>query len=161
MRKLKLIISLFMILSLFACVSSSFAQDYLDKSEKYEGGIRAKFFFKVDFILKNAKDIKINVDQEENMKKLVLKLKKFIILKEAEIETLYMDIDSELKKDTLYINAINSFIDKKYEVQKQKEKASVEAYVALDEMLDRDQKNRVKELMLLNSQKDKQNNMKD
>ncbi|NQV03860.1 MAG: hypothetical protein HQ532_00015, partial [Candidatus Omnitrophica bacterium] len=59
--------------------------------------------------------------------------------KKAEIDLIAIDIKAALWEDTIDLGSVNTLIDRKYELKKQKTKALVAAYAALKGMLTKEQ----------------------
>ncbi|NQT46560.1 MAG: Spy/CpxP family protein refolding chaperone [Candidatus Omnitrophica bacterium] len=116
------------------------------KSEGHHKDFGEKFSLKAHLILKNEEELGLSDDQVEKVKTLKLKNKKGLIMQEAEIEVLSLELKSKMWSDEIDTSAINKLIDQKYELKKAKAKSSVEACVALKKILTKEQKAKLKAL---------------
>ncbi len=144
-KKLVIAVALVMILAVaqavsFACEGGS------KKSKGHYGKSGNKVVTKAHMILKNEDELGLSNEQTTKIKELMLKSKKDEIMQTAEIKTIALDIKSEMWKDAVDTEAINTLIDKKYETKKEKAKSSVAAYVELKNILTKEQKEKLKEL---------------
>lgn len=116
------------------------------KSEGHHKGFGEKLSLKAHLILKNEEELGLSDEQVGKVKALTLKNKKDLIMQEAEIEVLSLDIKSKTWGDEIDTSAINKLIDQKYELKKAKAKSSVEAYAELKKVLTDEQKAKLKAL---------------
>ncbi len=142
----------------FISLSYAFAEDEpMEKCPMEMMGMRAmkkmddkmdfedKFYRKIHFILMRSAELGVSDQQVEQIQTLKYKTKKSLILKDAEIEGLGLDIMDALRKENVDVNAVNKIIDRKYEVKKQKAKELVNADVQLRTTLTAEQRNKLKE----------------
>jgi hypothetical protein len=113
-------------------------QDKMDLEEKFHG--------KAYFLMTNAEELGIDAAQKQKIHDIKIKAKKGLIMKEAEIEVLALDIMEMLGKEDTDLAAINKLIDKKYDIKKQKAKDLVAACVELKGVLSKDQQKKAKEM---------------
>lgn len=104
-----------------------------------------KFYHKAHYILMRSEELGLSDQQAEQIKALKYKTKKSMIAKDAEIESLALDIMDALSKDNVDVAAVNKIIDKKYEAKKQKAKELVNACVTLRATLTDEQRKKLKE----------------
>ena len=114
--------------------------------DKHKMHITDKFFMKAHFVLIHKDEIGLTEDQVNQIKDLKVAIKKDVIRKGAEIEVIMLDVWSELHKKQVDISAVNTFLDKKYELKKEKTKGAASAYVKLKGILTEDQMTKVKSL---------------
>ena len=107
------------------------------------GGV---FYNKAYFLIKNKEELGLSDKQVKKIKDLKLKAKKDLITREGEIEILALDIKGQMYEETIDTKAISELIDKKYELERAKSKSSVEAYVALKNILTKKQNKQLKSL---------------
>jgi hypothetical protein len=100
------------------------------------GQVENFFFSHIHFILKHRDKLSLTDKQLQRFQELNLQAQKEAILKDAEIQTMAMDLDNELTKDLIYLNHLTHYIDKKYEALKLKEKFFADAFVIIREILD-------------------------
>lgn len=139
MRKVLLVL---MCLSLL--VPSVYAEH--GKMKGGHGDFDQKFCQKAMMIVKNQEELGLSDAQVKKVKDLKMSTKKDLIRKNAEIEILALDIKSALWEDEVDLNAINTLIDKKYDLKKEKTKSLVAAYVSLKGMLTKEQQKTLKGL---------------
>lgn len=104
------------------------------------------FSCKARFIVEKASELGLSDDQVEKVTALKYSVKKNLIRKDADIETLALDIKEALGKDEVDLKAVNSLIDKKYAVKAEKTKDLIEACVNVKRILTKDQQKKLKEL---------------
>lgn len=101
---------------------------------------------KAHFIVEKASELGLSDDQVEKVKALKYSAKKNLIKKDADIETLALDIKEALGKDEVDLNAVNSLIDKKYAVKAERTKDLVKACVNVKKILTNDQQKKLKDM---------------
>ncbi|MDD5449208.1 MAG: Spy/CpxP family protein refolding chaperone [Candidatus Omnitrophica bacterium] len=106
------------------------------------------FFMKTHYILANGAEINLTEDQETKIKELVYSAKKAVIMQDAAIESLELDIMQAFMKSPIDVNAINGLIDNKYAAKASKAKDLVAAYVNLQKILTKDQQNKLKDMWM-------------
>lgn len=104
------------------------------------------FSCKAHFIVEKASELGLSDDQVEKVKALKYSAKKNLIKKDADIETLALDIKEALGKDEVDLNAVSSLIDKKYAVKAERTKDLVKACVNVKKILTNDQQKKLKDL---------------
>ena len=117
------------------------------KMQEEKTGLKEKFFEKTRFILMNASELDLDEAKIEEIKTLKHNLKKSLIMRDAEIETIDIDIMDAMSKDNLDLEVVDKLIDRKYEAKKMNAKEIAEACMNLRMMLTQDQQNKLKELM--------------
>jgi hypothetical protein len=141
---MKRIAVLIVILSCFL-VTSSYADSY-KKSRHHGYGLDKQFVSKVRLALKNQDELGLSDEQYEKLKTLKLNTKKDLIKRKAEIDIIGVDIKGKLYEDSIDKKSINKLIDQKYELKKAKAKALVDAYAEFQNILNDEQKKKLKEL---------------
>ncbi len=109
-------------------------------------GPEEKFYQKAFFLLSNADEIGLTDDQAEKIRALKLKVKKSLIMEDAQIETLALDISDALAADQADTKKIDSLVDKKYELKKQRTKEIIQGYLDLRSILTKDQQEKLKKM---------------
>ncbi|MBU1061454.1 MAG: hypothetical protein KJ957_02085 [Candidatus Omnitrophica bacterium] len=117
-----------------------------EKMEGYHGDLEGKFSHKAYFILKGQEELGLSDEQVVKIKDLKIETKKELIRKEAELDILALDIETELQKDTVNRDVVDKLIDRKYDIKKEKAKFLVNAYATLKGLLTTQQKDKMKEL---------------
>lgn len=141
------VITVFLAAMLMLGVATVAAHAYGQADSKGCGmDFEKKFCQKAQFILSNQEEMGLSDEQVEKMKELKMNLCKEMIKKDAEISIAALDIETEMHKDPINIEALNKLIDSKYDLKKEKAKAAVSAYAALKGMLTKEQKDKMKEL---------------
>ena len=150
MRRLIIIATLVMSVLVFSNIQSVAEASYSrsgcsDPNCPYSKGGRStytmtdKFFDKYQWIMNSRDKIGLTDDQVSNLKSLKHEFKKGIILKEAQIDVLALDIKSAMHQNPIDVEAVNALIDKKYDFKKAKVKSSVEAIAKLKSMITAEQ----------------------
>jgi Spy/CpxP family protein refolding chaperone len=104
-----------------------------------------KFCHKAAFILANADEISLNDEQIGKVRAITLKVKKNIVMKEAQIKTLALDIEDAVKEDDVDMKIINALVDKKFDLKKEKTKEALQGYVDLRGVLTKEQREQIKQ----------------
>ncbi|MDD5019534.1 MAG: hypothetical protein PHH75_06810 [Candidatus Omnitrophica bacterium] len=108
-------------------------------------GAEDKFHMKAFYLLANADEIGLTDDQVKTIEDLKLKVKKNLIMKDAEINTLGLDIAAALKEDEVDMKRVNALVDKKYDLKKQRTKDAIQGYIDLRGILTNEQREKLKE----------------
>lgn len=108
--------------------------------------LKDQFYHKAHYILENQEALGLSEDQIEKIESLKLETKKGLILQEAEIEVLAIDIKSKLHEDTIDVKGIDALIDKKYDLKKANTKALIKSFADLKNLLTPEQKKTLKAL---------------
>ncbi|MFC2061219.1 Spy/CpxP family protein refolding chaperone [Elusimicrobiota bacterium] len=103
-----------------------------------------KVMKKLHTIFMSKEELALSEDQIEKLKEMKIDTKKELIRKNADIEIMQLDIESNLWQDEIDVNAVNALIDKKYEVKKAKAKMLVDTYSRLKLVLTEKQKEKLK-----------------
>lgn len=111
--------------------------------------MKKKFFKKASFILGQYGELELSEEQTGKIKELKINVKKDLIMKEAEIEVLAIDVKSAMRKSSIDVDAVNTLIDKKYALLADKTKFLVKSFASLKNILNDDQKNKLKKLCSL------------
>ena len=85
-------------------------------------------------------------EQIKKVKALKLDTKKDLIMTNAEIDVLALEIKAEMWMDSIDLDSIDKLIDKKYDLKKGKTKSLVASYAALKNILTKGQKTKMKEI---------------
>lgn len=110
------------------------------------GSLDGKVFHKAKFLLKKQEELGLSEEQVSRIKEIKMALKKDLITRKADIEVAGIDIKAALSADKLDAEAVNTLIDKKYELKKQKAKRTVEAYAQLKDVLTAEQRSQIKDM---------------
>ncbi len=117
-----------------------------EKTKGHCKGFGEKFFSKAHLILKNKEELGLSDKQVKEIKDLKIKTKKDLIRKKAEIDIVALDIKAAMWGKKIDTGAINSLIDKKYDLKKEKAKSLVGACAAIKGILTEEQKDKLKDL---------------
>jgi len=115
------------------------------KMEKME--FDEMFFHKLYFIGAYSEEIKLTDEQKEDLKALKYRVRKDLIMKDADIDTYALEIKETLEQDQISkedLARLNEMIDKKYEVKKEKAKVIALAYSDLKKVITVDQLRKLK-----------------
>lgn len=102
--------------------------------------INDKFLQKQRRILKYKEELGLNQKQIEKIEALKINLEKDMVLLDAKIEVVNIELRSVLSRDEADIKTVNDLIDQKSELEKSKGKALAAAYVNLKEVLTPEQR---------------------
>ncbi len=130
----------------FSCAHKKQSSCYKDKGSKCPF---ASCFMKAPCCaLKNKENLSLTTEQETKIKDLCTKTRKDFIQLKANAETIEVDIKTKLMEDyNLDTKALNSLIDKKFELKKQMVKSLINSHVTLLSLLTPEQKEKFKEVM--------------
>lgn len=103
-----------------------------------------KFAMKARFIGDSAEELGLTEEQISKVRDIKMKTKKMIIMKEAEIDVIELDIKSGLWQDSVDSAAIGVLVAKKYEIEKEKALGIVEACLAIRNVLTKEQMSKLK-----------------
>ena len=140
----------FVVLAVLVCFGLLATHVYAEKGHGKAKGdkwdLEKKFSHKAGWILKSQEDLGLSDEQVKKIKALKYETQKDLIRKKAEIEIIAIDIKAKLHEDTIDTASINSLIDKKYDIKKEKAKSLVAACIALKATLTEEQKAKLKDL---------------
>ena len=111
-----------------------------------QGDLKSKFFMKAYYILKNAEELGLSEQQQADIKNLKYDVKKDMIQRYADIEVVAIDIKRLLMEKQINTEQVNTLIDQKYELKKEKAKALVAAMATLKQTLSDEQYEQLKAL---------------
>ena len=131
---------LVLVLGLFLSVGSLSA----DGKGHGKKSLDEKFMKKAHFIMLYQDELGISDETVDGIKALKIETKKNLIMKNAQIEVLAIDIKSGLYAEKIDVEAIDKLIDQKYELKKEKAKMLVAAYATLKGMLTEEQMDTLK-----------------
>lgn len=115
-------------------------------SKYKKSGMEDKFYMKAHFIMKHADEIGLSDEAKQDIKDLKMNLKKNLIRKEAEIDVLKIDIKAAMKDYPIDGAELQSLIDQKYTIKKEKASDIANAYTSLKNGLSQAQYNKLKEI---------------
>ncbi|MFC1479962.1 Spy/CpxP family protein refolding chaperone [Candidatus Omnitrophota bacterium] len=144
-RKL-IAVPLLAVFLMFSIVPQIAQADGYKKGKGCHKGLDGKIFYKAGFILKNEEELGLSDKQVEKVKALKFATKRELVKRNAEISLVKIDIKEKLYKDKVDVTGINSLIDKKYELKKEKAKYLVKQYADLKGILTDAQLNQMKAL---------------
>lgn len=98
-------------------------------------------------VLKNKEKLGLTAEQQTKIKDLCTNTKKNSIQLKADIKKTTVDLKAKLMEETLNVQAVNSLIDKKFELKKQLVKSLINSHATLLATLTADQKAKFKEIM--------------
>ena len=126
-------------------VSKAYACSY-KKGDSYQWSLKDKFFKKAHIILGSKADLQLSDEQAAKVKDLKLKTKKDLIMQEAEIEVVEIDITAALHTDVIDLKSVNSLNQKKYKLKNKKADVLAESFAALKSILSDDQKQKLESI---------------
>jgi Spy/CpxP family protein refolding chaperone len=106
-----------------------------------------KISMKMHAIMMNKEELKLSDKQISKIKTLKIETKKALIMKNAQIEVLAVDIKSGLWSDKIDVKNINKLIDKKYNIKKEKAKVLVSVCARIKKILSKEQVESLKEII--------------
>jgi len=117
-----------------------------DKKGGYHCAGKDKLSGKAHFILRNKKELGLTDKQVKEIKALKIAAKKDMIAKKAAIELVSVDLKARMWESPIDTAAMDKLIDRKYELKKEKAKASIRACARLKNILTEEQKQKMKDL---------------
>lgn len=135
-----------------AIVPAYAGQNY-EKSGKEKPGFEIKFSGKIKTILAHQELLKLSEDQVKQINDLKILMKKELIRNKAEIEIVSIDIKSNLfGSDKIDLKMMEKLIDQKYKIKKEQAKSLVKAFSQLQDILNKEQKDILKNLKFKTNQ---------
>ena len=116
----------------------SFAGGHCGKSSSCSGAKHKmcdKFFWKLKKLMVWQDDLGLSAEQVEQLKALKWSTKRAAIEHKAQADMLKVDIKSELYKDAIDLDKVNTLIDEKYEVKKAKSKLFARGFAEMKSIL--------------------------
>ncbi|MCF7870389.1 MAG: hypothetical protein K9M01_04660 [Candidatus Omnitrophica bacterium] len=135
----------FLVVLAICAVSFSLSTGIASAKSK-SGDLGDKLFKKMYIALKEKKDLKLSDSQVDEIVNLKVETKKDYTIKKAEIKNIGLDLKLQLMKDDIDTEKINSLIDEKYDLKKDKAKALIKAYASFKDILSKEQTERLKEI---------------
>jgi len=118
-----------------------------DWQRKQEPALEEKVMGKAYFMVSYAKELGISEDQVKSIREMKAGAKKDMIMREAQIESIGVDIQSALGEDMTDMMKINPLLDRKYELKKENTRALITLYGSLKGLLTPEQKEKMMEMM--------------
>lgn len=142
MRKLTIIL----LCLCFVAASSGLAE--AGSKSKDSGGCKIynKMYANTKIIMNNSAKLGISDAQREQVRKMKYETKKNKIKACADIKLAGVEISEALWKENVDLDKVNALIDKKYQMKARLKKDMVASYVALNEMLTPEQREKVKQM---------------
>ena len=109
-------------------------------------GLKEKFLKKAHKLLMHQEELKLSEEQVGKIKNLKHSVKKDLVMKEAQIEVIGMDVKALLWEDVIDVDKVNALIEQKYDIKKAKAKMLVKAMADLKDILTDEQKKMMKDL---------------
>ena len=129
--------AMFLLLGNLSLVSAEYLQnDEHASSDQME----EVFFRKIHFLLNDPKGMGLSDQQSAKVRQLKLEVKKDLVMRDAEIKAVDLDIEADLWEDAKNTDEVNKLVDKKYELEKARFKTMIGARRKLDDMLTAEQK---------------------
>jgi len=101
---------------------------------------------KMGLALKNKEELGLTDQQEKDIKKIKTDTKKSLIKQGAEIQLVCIDIKALMWEDKIDTKAVNSLIDKKYDLKKEKAKMLIASCAQFRGILTDEQSKQIKAL---------------
>lgn len=120
---------------------------HAEMGKKKEMSMQNKLMKKYHVIFQKSAELAVSKKQLEKIKVLKISMKKELIRKTADIEVVAVDIKAMMYDKEIDIKAVNSLIDKKYEIKKAKAKMLVKSCADLRAILTDKQKDKLKSIM--------------
>jgi Spy/CpxP family protein refolding chaperone len=141
------------IFSLLACLLIIFALSVAYAGHEHQGkqrryGLEKKIYHKLRLVIVNQDELNLSDKQVEKIEDLKINVKKDLIKRNAEIDLIGVDIKSRLRDEKIDKKAINSLIDRKYELKKAKAKSLIDVLVELKNILSEEQEKKLKDIWL-------------
>ncbi len=119
----------------------------MEDSKGYKkNDLKSMFFKKTKMILKEAEELGLSDDQIDAVKKLKSDTKKSFIKIKSEIDTVKVDFEDAVSADEMDVSAVNSLIDKKYQLKAKKAKEIVAGMAKIKTILNEEQYTQFKDM---------------
>ncbi|MBD3264457.1 MAG: hypothetical protein GF375_05070, partial [Candidatus Omnitrophica bacterium] len=112
-----------------------YCKDEMRKAAVSSVDFKERLLRKIYFLLANSEEIGLTKEQVSRVKDAKFRLKKSLLLTEAEIEIATLDIQAKLAEEAIDLGTVNSLIDKKYKLKATKEKILIEVLADLKNIL--------------------------
>ena len=106
----------------------------------------SKFINKFEIILEASEQLKLSDAQIDKIEDEKISAQKALIMANANIESIALDIKVQLNKDKINMKTINKLIEEKYELKKNKNKRQVGAYARIKDILSKEQNKMLPEI---------------
>lgn len=107
-----------------------------------------KFAMKTRFIMDNVQELGLSEEQVAKIHDIKMKTKKMLIMKEAEIDVVELDIKSGLWQDNVDGAALKTLVAKRYDLEKEKGLGILDATLAIRDVLTKDQRTKLKTMCM-------------
>lgn len=145
--KAKLAVAVLVVFALAACGAVGVWADGWGKGVKHDPSLEDKFYDKVEILMAHQDHLGISDDQMKKVKEIKIKTKKEIIKTNADIDIIAVDLKAAMWEDPMDTAAIDKMLDKKYDLKKQMAKTLVAGCAEIQNILTKDQKDKLKALM--------------
>ena len=108
--------------------------------------VGAKVARKLQFLLKNEKELGLTQEQIKAIRDLKLQFEKDSVRQNADKQTFMLDLKSKLEEDKIDVGGTNALIDKGFASMAASTKSNLEAYAKLKSTLTADQSAKMKEM---------------
>ncbi|MFH1552911.1 MAG: hypothetical protein ABID83_04670 [Candidatus Omnitrophota bacterium] len=113
-----------------------------------EESLEEQFYGKVSSVLKNHEELGLSEEQIEAIKALKVKVKKYLIKQNAEIDVLTVEINTQTWEDTMNMGALNELVARQYGLKEEQQKYLAAAIAELKKILSQEQAKKVKSLKM-------------
>ncbi|NQT22406.1 MAG: hypothetical protein HQ579_03090 [Candidatus Omnitrophica bacterium] len=113
---------------------------------KGKGDLESKVSHKAKKILMNKDELGLSADQIKKVNSLNKKVRKDLIKKNAEIDMLKVDIKEQMCADPADKAVLTQLIEKKYDLKKEKSVYLAHSYIDLKNVLNEEQKAKMKDI---------------
>ena len=134
-------LAVFMMTSIMPCLAQ--AGDYKGKGGHHKD-LEQKINYKAKFMLRNEDELGLSDKQIDEIKAMKYATKREIIKQNAAIDIAKINAKEKLYTDKINVAEMDSLIDKKYDLKKEKAKYLVKQYAALKGMLTDEQMEKMK-----------------
>lgn len=108
--------------------------------------LESKFYMKAWVAMENKDELSLTDKQVDQIKTLKYETKKDVIMKDAEIDVIAVDIKVSLWEDSIDTQSVNMLVDKKYNLKADKTKTIIDAMAKFKSILTKDQMTKLKDL---------------
>jgi len=132
-----------LLLMVFLAAGTAFA-DGKGHSKDGKKGLEQKVCYKAKLIKKYGEEAGLTEDQIQQVKDLKYTTQKQVVEMNAKIESLKLDIWRAIYTDPADLTKINTLIDQKYDVKRDKAKLLVDAYIQMKNIPTKEQWKQIK-----------------
>ncbi|MDD4202323.1 MAG: hypothetical protein PHQ52_02540 [Candidatus Omnitrophica bacterium] len=143
-KKIVIILAIVFVLTITASNVFSMEQGW-GKGYNSKMDLKAKLFYKMQVALMNEEELGLTKEQSDKIKDIKLATQKKLIMDDARIDVIAIDIEDNLWKKEIDLANIQKLVDEKYDIKKDKTMTTITAYSEFKEVFSDEQYEQLKE----------------